>query len=158
MEENNNQRTESLSDEQLVFQTTLGSNPERTVDSASGHQTKIFRNTDSQSQNSRKRKLSGFSSDPGMEIFSCCCPLTWLKGEVDFTEVPFMIGCFSSLIYPPPHPTSSLWILAFYQTRTGFIDRFHVTLRRPYLSAKQWIGGHIGVQKNSCGNWTLLTC
>ena len=106
MEENNNQRTESLSDEQLVFQTTLGSNPERTVDSASGHQTKIFRNTDSQSQNSRKRKLSGFSSDPGMEIFSCCCPLTRLKGEVDFTEVPFMIGCFSSLIYP--HPTSSL--------------------------------------------------
>ena len=69
MEENNNPRTESLSDEQRVFQTSLGSNAERTVDAASGHQTRPSRNTDSQSQNSRKRKLSGCCGDPGVDIF-----------------------------------------------------------------------------------------
>ena len=28
------------------------------------------------------------------------------------------------------------------------IDRFHMTSRRPYLCTKQWIGGHVCVQKN----------
>ena len=28
------------------------------------------------------------------------------------------------------------------------IDRFHMTLRRPYLCKKQWIGSHVCVQKN----------
>ena len=69
MEENNNPRTESISDDQRVFETSLGSNTERTVDAVPGHQTTTSRNTDSQSQNSRKRKLSGCSGDPGVEIF-----------------------------------------------------------------------------------------
>ena len=38
------------------------------------------------------------------------------------------------------------------------IDRFHMTSRRPYLCTKQWLGGHVCVQKKSCGNWTLFTC
>ena len=38
------------------------------------------------------------------------------------------------------------------------IDRFHMTSRRPYLCTKQWISGHVCVQKKSCGNWTLFTC
>ena len=28
------------------------------------------------------------------------------------------------------------------------IDSFHMTSRRPYLCTKQWIGGHVSVQKN----------
>ena len=38
------------------------------------------------------------------------------------------------------------------------IDCFHLTSRRPYLCTKQWIGGHVCVQKKSCGKWTFFTC
>ena len=31
------------------------------------------------------------------------------------------------------------------------IDRFHMTSRRPYLCKKQWLGGHVCVQKNPVG-------
>ena len=36
------------------------------------------------------------------------------------------------------------------------IDHFYMTSRRPYLCTKQWIGGHVCVQKKSCGNWTFF--
>ena len=77
MEDNKNTRTDApTDDDRLVSERSPGSNSEKKVDAASGNQTEISTNTGSQSQNSRKRKLSGFSSDPGMEIFSCCFPLT----------------------------------------------------------------------------------
>ena len=38
-------------------------------------------------------------------------------------------------------PQSKLWL----------IDCFHMTSRRPYLCTKQWIGGHVCVQKNPVG-------
>ena len=37
------------------------------ADAASGNPTKISMNTDSQSQNSRKREMSEFSCNPGMQ-------------------------------------------------------------------------------------------
>ena len=39
------------------------------ADAASGNPTKISTNTDSQSQNSRKRKMSEYSCDPGMQKY-----------------------------------------------------------------------------------------
>ena len=103
MEENNNPRTESLSDEQRVFQTSLGSNAERT-DAASGHQTRTSRNTDSQSQNSRKRKLSGCSGDPGVESFLATAHL--LEGWGRFHRGAFYDRVFQHFDPPPPPPSS----------------------------------------------------
>ena len=78
VEENKNPRTESLADKQLVFQISLGSNPEKKADagSVSGSITEKSKNDGSQLRNSLK--ISGSSCDPGMEISSCCCPLAWL--------------------------------------------------------------------------------
>ena len=77
MEENKNLRTGTpTDDDRLVSERSPGSNSEKKVDAASGHQTEISTNTDSQSQNSRKRKLSGSSLDPGMKFFSLYCSLT----------------------------------------------------------------------------------
>ena len=76
MEENKNPRTEApTDDDRLVSQRFPGSNSKKKVDAASGNQTEISTNTDSQSQNSRKRKLSGSSRDPGMKFFSLYCSL-----------------------------------------------------------------------------------
>ena len=89
MEIDNNQRTNSCDDEQLVSETSLRSDCEMTADSASGHQTKISTNTDSQSQNSGKRKMSEFSCNPAMqkrELFFLLLlnsTLLYLKGESD---------------------------------------------------------------------------
>ena len=78
MEINNNQRTNSYDDEQLVSETSLSSDCEMKADAASGNPPKISTNTDPQSQNSRKRKMSEFSCNPGMQsmsCFSCYCSL-----------------------------------------------------------------------------------
>lgn len=69
-------------DEQFVSQTSLGSNSEKKSDAASGNQTEEYTVEVQQYQNSRKRKISGSYCDPGMELFSCCCLLAQLKGEV----------------------------------------------------------------------------
>ena len=71
MEEDKKPRTEApTDDDRLVSERPPGSNSEKKVDAASGNQTEISTNTDSQSQNSRKCKLSGSFREPGMKFFS----------------------------------------------------------------------------------------
>ena len=84
MEENKNPRTNApTDDDRLVSETSPGSNSKRKVDAASGNQTEMSTNTDSPSQNSRKRKLSGSSRDPGMKFFfSLVLTHMTLKGGV----------------------------------------------------------------------------
>ena len=67
MENDNNPRTKSHDDKQLVSETTLTSDCVMKADSTSGNPTKISTNTDSQSKNSRKRKMLEFSCNPGMQ-------------------------------------------------------------------------------------------
>ena len=67
IEINSNLRTNSYDDEKLVSETSFSSDYEMKADAASGHQTKISTNTESQSQNSGKRKMSEFSCNPGMQ-------------------------------------------------------------------------------------------
>ena len=67
MENDNNPRTNSSDDEQLLSETSIGSNCEKKTDVAPGNQTKISTNKGSQSQNSRKRKMSESSCDQGMQ-------------------------------------------------------------------------------------------
>ena len=67
MEIDNNQRTKSYDDKPLVSETSLSSDCEMKADAASGNPTKISTNTDSQSKNSRKRKMLEFSCNPGMQ-------------------------------------------------------------------------------------------
>ena len=82
MEENKNPRTNApTDDDRLVSETSPGSNSEKKVDSASGNQTEMSTNTDSQSQNSRKRTLSGSSREGWGDL-------------LDFTEVLFLIEMF----------------------------------------------------------------
>ncbi|CAH3027126.1 unnamed protein product [Porites evermanni] len=57
----NNQRTNSYDDKQLVSETTLSSDCIMKDDATSGNPTKISTNTDSQSQNNGKRNMSEFS-------------------------------------------------------------------------------------------------
>ena len=67
MEIENNKRTNTSNYEQPVSETTLSSDCEMKADAASGDPTKISTNTDSQSKNSRKRKMLEFSCNPGMQ-------------------------------------------------------------------------------------------
>ena len=67
MEIDNNQRTNTSNHEQLVSETSLNSDCEMKAEAASGNPTKISTNTDSQSKNSRKRKMLEFSCNPGMQ-------------------------------------------------------------------------------------------
>lgn len=67
MEIENNQKRNSYDDEQLVSETSLSSDCEMKADAASGNPTKISMNTDSQSQNSRKRKMSELPCNPGTQ-------------------------------------------------------------------------------------------
>ena len=59
------------------------------ADAASGNPTKISTNTDSQSENSRKRKMSEFSSNPGTQkhdfffLLLLISTLLFLKGGSD---------------------------------------------------------------------------
>ncbi|CAH3020394.1 unnamed protein product, partial [Porites evermanni] len=68
----NNQRTNSYHDEQLVSETSLprSSDCVTKADAASGNPTKISTNTDSQSQNSRKRKMSEFACNPDSVVIT----------------------------------------------------------------------------------------
>ena len=67
MENNNNPRTNSYDDQQLVSETSLGRNCEKKVDAALGNQTEPSKVKVCQSQNSRKRKISESSCDPGKQ-------------------------------------------------------------------------------------------
>ena len=67
MEIDNNKRTNTPDYEQVVSETSLSSDCEMKADAASGNPTKISTNTDSQSKNSRKRKMLEFSCYPGMQ-------------------------------------------------------------------------------------------
>ena len=67
MEIENNKRTNTSNYEQPVSETSLSSDCEMKADAASGDPTKISTNTDSQSKNSRKRKMLEFSCNPGMQ-------------------------------------------------------------------------------------------
>ena len=67
MENDNNPRTKSYDDKQLVSETSLGRNCEKKVDAASGNQTETSTVKVSPSQNSRKRKMSESSCDPGKQ-------------------------------------------------------------------------------------------
>ena len=82
MENDNNPRTNSYDDKQLVSETSLGRNCEKKVDAASGNQTETSTVKVSPSQNSRKRKTSESSCDPGKQkhdfFFFCYCPLVHL--------------------------------------------------------------------------------
>lgn len=68
MENDDKQRTNSTVGEQVVSNMPLGSNVAKKDDAASGNdQTEISTDTDFQSQNSRKRKISKSSCDSGMQ-------------------------------------------------------------------------------------------
>ena len=67
MENDNNPRTNSSDDEQLLSETSIGSNCGKKADAAQGNQTEISTNKGSQSHNSRKRKMSESSCDQGMQ-------------------------------------------------------------------------------------------
>ena len=54
-----------------------------------------------------------------------------------------LVGGECSLQLAPMRHPFSLTVLT--------IDRFHMTSRQPYLCTKQWIGGHVCVQKNPVG-------
>ena len=85
----NNQRTNSYHNEQLVSETSLSSDCEMKAEAASVNPTKISTNTDSQSHNSRKRKMSEFSCNPGMQkhelflLLLLTSALLYLKGRSD---------------------------------------------------------------------------
>ena len=89
MEIENNQKRNSYDDEQLVSETSLSSDCKRKADSASGNPTEISMNTDSQSQNSRKRKMSELPCNPGMQkhelffLILLISTLVYLKGGSD---------------------------------------------------------------------------
>ena len=101
MEIENNQRTNSYDDQQLVSETSLSSNRELKADAASGNPTKISTNSDSQSQNSRKRKMSEFPCNSGMQkhelffLLLLTSTLLHLKGGkwlLDYSKVLFPTG------------------------------------------------------------------
>ena len=84
-----NQRTNSYHNELLVSETSLCSDCEMKADAASGNPTKKSTNTDSQSHNSRKRKMSEFSCNTGMQkhelflLLLLTSVLLYLKGRSD---------------------------------------------------------------------------
>ena len=67
MENDNQPRANFWVDEQLVSEASLVSNCEKNAEAASGNQTEISTVRSSQSQNSRKRKISESSCEPGMQ-------------------------------------------------------------------------------------------
>ena len=91
MEIESKQRTNSYHDEQLVSETSLPRSCDGVMkaDAASGNPTKISTNTGSQSQNSRKRKMSEFSCNPGTQkddlffLLLLISTLLFLKGGSD---------------------------------------------------------------------------
>ena len=69
MENDSKPRMYSPVGEKFVSETSVDGNCEKKADAASGNQTKVF--TVSQSQNSRKRKNSECSGDPGNYNMIC---------------------------------------------------------------------------------------
>ena len=88
MEIENNQKRNSYDDEQLVSEASLSSDCEMKADAASGNPTKISTNTDSQSQNSRKRKMSQLSCNPGMQkaIDRCIFPEEGTSQKLEYSK------------------------------------------------------------------------
>ena len=83
MENNNNPRTNSYDDQQLVSETSLGRKCEKKVDAALGNQTEPSKFKVCQSQNSRKRKISESSCDPGKQkhdLFFLLLPMSTSRG------------------------------------------------------------------------------
>ena len=79
MENDSKPRMYSPVGEKLVSETSVDSNCEKKAEAVSENRTKIF--TASQSQNSRKRKNSESSGDPGnynLICFPCYCLLVHL--------------------------------------------------------------------------------
>ena len=88
MENDNDQRTNSHDDKQLVSETSLGRNSEKKVDAALGNQTETSTVKVSQLQNSRKGKISESSCDAGKrrhDLFFLLLPMRkcwgWLVGR-----------------------------------------------------------------------------
>ena len=85
----NNQRTNSYHNEQLVSETSFSSDCEMKAEAASGNPTKISTNIDSQFHNSSKRKMSEFSCNPDMQkhelflLLLLTSALLYLKGRSD---------------------------------------------------------------------------
>ena len=73
MENDNNPKTNSSEDEQLVSETSIGSNREKKADAAPENQSEISTNKGSQSQNSRESKMSESSCDQGMQYNNMIC-------------------------------------------------------------------------------------
>ena len=71
MENDNNPRTNSYDDKQLVSETSLDRNCEKKVVATSGNQTETSTVKVSQSLNSRKRKMPESSCDPGKQKHDC---------------------------------------------------------------------------------------
>ena len=67
MENDSKRRMYSRVGERLVSETSVDSNCQRKTDAVPGNQTKIITVNVSQSQNSRKRKNSESSGDPGKQ-------------------------------------------------------------------------------------------
>lgn len=67
MEKDSKPRMFSHVGEKLVSETSVDSNCQKKTDAVPGNQTKIFTVNVSQSQNSRKRKNSESSGDPGKQ-------------------------------------------------------------------------------------------
>ena len=88
MENDNDQRTNSHDDKQLVSETSLGRNSEKKVDAALGNQTETSTVKVSQLQNSRKGEISESSCDAGKrrhDLFFLLLPMRkcwgWLVGR-----------------------------------------------------------------------------
>ncbi|CAH3029004.1 unnamed protein product, partial [Porites evermanni] len=88
----NNQRTNSYHNEQLVSETSLSSDCEMKAEAAPGNPTKISTNIDSPFHNSRKRKMSEFSCNPDMQkhelflLLLLTSALLYLKGRSTSSE------------------------------------------------------------------------
>ena len=116
MEIDNNQRTNPSDDEQFVSETSLSSDCEMKADAATGNSTRISTNTDSQSKNSRKRKMIEFSCNPGMQkhelffLLLLTSTLLYLKGVSNYR---LLKGAFSyrTCYRLPSYYTSVLLII-----------------------------------------------
>ena len=78
----NNQRTNSYDGKQLVSETSLSSDCEMKADAASGFQTKISTDTDSQSQSSREL-IPGMQKHELFFLLLLISTLLYLKGRSD---------------------------------------------------------------------------
>ncbi|CAH3018003.1 unnamed protein product, partial [Porites evermanni] len=85
LEFDNNQRTNSYHDEQLVSEMFRCSDCVMKADAASGNPTKISTNTDYQSPNCRKRKMSEFSCNPDSVVTTALIKVLISSNTQDLT-------------------------------------------------------------------------